>query len=332
MAEYPFDEKFRLTVEQQEIDWSWLVRPAPSMVTRTRPPRWIGNRDRALPGYSSEAVDQIVAKLVSVPIEDLVELAVRDIDENREQSPALEVLKAAETRQVFNRAKSLCASKNPRYRMIGVRVMFHRTGFKFEDEARMIVFGLAEREADEDVWEMLASALTHFRMEERSRYLHRYVHSNKANLRYAVACSLGAQMDELAIQSLIALSRDEDDDVRNWATFGLHNGFYDPEEDEIEIHADVCDALFARTCDPHDETRHEAIEGLAKLKDERVLKPLIKALQARSVWEMTVKGAKSIGHPSLLPHLIKLRGWWDCNPELLEEAIAKCSRNEPIPE
>ncbi len=61
--------------------------------------------------------------------------------------------------------------------------------------------------------------------------------------------------------ALRELSTDPDDDVRDWATFGLG-----PSE---ATDVATVEALFARTDDPHYDTRCEAILGLAMRHDPR---------------------------------------------------------------
>ena len=93
-----------------------------------------------------------------------------------------------------------------------------------------------------------------------------------AEVRFALACALGSfANDPAAIQSLIALTIDTDDDVRDWAVFGLGNL---GDGDSVEIR----DALLSRLNDSNENVREEAIVGLARRKDQRVLPALIGAL------------------------------------------------------
>jgi HEAT repeat protein len=91
-------------------------------------------------------------------------------------------------------------------------------------------------------------------------------------IRYAVAHSLPLlEPDEAALQSLRQLSRDPDDDIRNWATFGLGTQSDDRSKETAE-------ALVDRLDDPDAETRLEAIIGLARRRDERVRSLVVRAL------------------------------------------------------
>jgi len=200
-------------------------------------------------------------------------------------------------------------------------------GRTFLDEASAVVTKLAATETENSVMEALAYALCHLDVENRSAFLQLVAASPDPSTRSAAAYSLGRLGDEIAIAAKIALSKDSDDDVRNWAIFGLHLGL----EDEQCHRQDVRDALYDRISDPYDETRYEAIAGLARCKDSRVLEPLIEALGSQNVRVLAIEASRDMGEPSLYPSLIALREWWHASsrPDLLDEAIAACT---PLPE
>lgn len=92
-------------------------------------------------------------------------------------------------------------------------------------------------------------------------------------VRQAVAFSAPSVGFDAPAQSiLIELSGDADDDVRDWATFGL-GALTDADYPELRA------ALFARVEDVHYETRVEAIFGLARRQDERVRPHLLRELR-----------------------------------------------------
>lgn len=95
------------------------------------------------------------------------------------------------------------------------------------------------------------------------------------NIRLAVAWTLPCLgLDERALDALRRLSADRDEDVRNWATFGLA-------QSEATDPATI-DALAARTDDEHEDTRIEGIYGLARRKDPRA-RPLVERELSRGV-------------------------------------------------
>lgn len=206
---------------------------------------------------------------------------------------------------------------------LGVLVLMRNPGRTYLDEAADTVTKLAKIESDDTVIDALAYALCHLDVENRSAFLRRAATSPNPNTRFAAAYSLGNLSDDIAIESKIALSRDSDDDTRDWAAFGLHLGL----KDEQKGRQDIRDAFFERITDSHDNTRFEAIEGLALCKDSRVIEPLIVALECEEVWETAIKAAKEMAHQALYPSLVALKEWWSCSHEtqLLDEAIANCA-------
>jgi HEAT repeat protein len=72
---------------------------------------------------------------------------------------------------------------------------------------------------------------------------------------------------------LIHLTKDSCEVVRDGATFGL-GSLTDKDS------AAICSALLARLDDPDDIVRGEALVGLARRQDDRVIKPLLRELEA----------------------------------------------------
>lgn len=92
-----------------------------------------------------------------------------------------------------------------------------------------------------------------------------------AEVRRGVVSGLSGYVESEAIDGLITLSADADDEVRDWATFGLGQLIA---TDTPTIRT----ALHARLDDPCAEIRAEAIEGLATRGDQSVLPILIREL------------------------------------------------------
>ena len=80
-----------------------------------------------------------------------------------------------------------------------------------------------------------------------------------AQVRVVVAQVLGELPDAspATVAALVALSRDCDEEVRSWATFGLAC-------DRLAGAPGVEDALFANLADPAEDVRVEAARGLAR--------------------------------------------------------------------
>jgi HEAT repeat protein len=148
-----------------------------------------------------------------------------------------------------------------------------------------VVTQMLQRETEIQPLSSAIHALGHLETSGGIPLIASYQQHPDAEVRFAVACALGAfANDPLAIQVLIVLTRDADDAVRDWAVFGLGNL---GDGDSVEIR----DALFCRLDDSNEDVREEAIVGLARRKDRRVLPSLIAAL---SVSELDDPGVTTL--------------------------------------
>lgn len=139
-------------------------------------------------------------------------------------------------------------------------------------------------------------------------------------VRFAVAYALGGLPDEdasIAVALWLTLMDDADTDVRDWATFGLAIS----EADSGRIR----DALFERTGDEDEETREEALRGLAQRRDERAVPLVLAELACDEVSGAAIEAAEKLARPEFLPHLRELL---EANPESsdVQDAVAACRR------
>lgn len=264
-------------------------------------------------GYSAQQAEEYFTAIKSTPLEQLIENA---IEEDSDDTPALGALQSSKSRDVFEKAKVLCGSDTAKERVVGVEVLMRGPGLTYRDEAIETLLSLSAMEQSAPVLEVLALALSHLEVPDRVKYLAKAVKSDRSETRMGAAYSLCGLNDDEAVKYLVTLSCDEDDEVRNWATFGLGRM---ADSDTLAIRQ----ALFERINDSDDEVRHEAIYGLAKRHDERVLDMLIELLTSGEAWELDVEAAKEMGHPLLYPHLVALsQTWKDCF--WIDEAISTC--------
>lgn len=134
-----------------------------------------------------------------------------------------------------------------------------------------------------------------------------------AEVRRGVAATLplmtqGDPPTDVMVQACLTLSSDPNDDVRDWACTALGTQWR-----EVDTPA-LRQALAARLDDQHQDTRCEALLGLAYRRDARVLPYLEDALtrDTGEVWLLELVAAGALSDPQLhdlvLPHL---SGWDD---------------------
>lgn len=227
-------------------------------------------------------------------------------------------------RDVFEHACKLCASLEAHERRVGTDILgqLGTPNHTLPEETLAVLLGMLEREQEPDVLNSIAVALGHRRDPRAIEPLVRLKKHPDERVRSGVVFGLLCQKDELAILTLVELSRDLDPDVRDWATFGLGS----------QIEADtpaIREALVARLADEDETVRGEAIVGLARRHDRRMVEPLLTDLEAGWFGSLLAEAATEIGDPRLYPVLVRLREEWegDKNDWLykeLEEALEKC--------
>lgn len=179
-------------------------------------------------------------------------------------------------------------------------------------------------ESDPDVVWALAHALGSLEDRRAAQLLLPLARHSDSDVRFKVAMGLPSTYDQdnpddAIVAALIALSGDEDEDVRDYATFGLGTTLESVDTPEVRA------ALRARADDEHADTRNEALAGLAFRYDASVVPLLVKELESDDVEAVTVQAASVIADPQLLPGLRQLAGRLGPGdqPEL-ERAIERC--------
>src|SRR6476646_10261660 len=212
---------------------------------------------------------------------------------------AVNALRRIGTREIFERAAAWCKSVNPMERTRGasVRAQLGKTvdhqSNMIPEESYAVVSQMLQQETAAQPLSAAIHALGHLNNPAAIPLLSPYLRHPVAEVRFALACALGAfPNDSESIQLLIALMSDTDDDVRDWAVFGLGNL---GDTDSVEIRA----ALFSRLSDSKENVREEAIVGLAKRKDTRVIPALLAALNQSepikpSATTLTIEAAEAI--------------------------------------
>ncbi|WP_406699103.1 HEAT repeat domain-containing protein [Singulisphaera sp. Ch08] len=252
-------------------------------------------------------------------VDELISAALSEPDEDHAWD-AIWVLRWRGTREVFDRSSGLCRSFCPVERKLGAAVLGQlglpeRT---FPDPCLGILLAMLEAEQDHGVISSILFALSHLGSPEAIGPAARFRDDADPDVREGVVHAMMGHEDALAIEVLIGLTRDQETSIRDWACFALGT--------QVEVDTrDLRAALAERLTDEDDDTRCEALVGLARRKDLRVISPLLEALSSKSVWSMEVEAASLIADPRLYPELIALRGWWDVDEERLEEAILACS-------
>jgi HEAT repeat protein len=116
------------------------------------------------------------------------------------------------------------------------------------------------------------------------------------NVRFGVVMALLGRTNRISLNTLISLTTDTSDDVRDWATFGLGT--------MVEVDTPkLRNALARRLNDSDGDTRCEAIAGLAKRKDPRARDALLQELKRDNTTSLVFEAAAEFGDITLLPYI-----------------------------
>ncbi len=175
--------------------------------------------------------------------------------------------------RVYNQAFKLANYKTEKEKIIGIYVLA-QLGFnpRFQQQKTVdLYFKLLENEKSPKVISAILSSISHNNgnlNENQISKLIKFKNHNYSVVRFQLTIALSCLKNEKAIKTLIELSQDKKTDIRNWATFSLGS--------LIETNnTEITKALWNRINDKNQETKFEAILGLANRKDNRI-KEIIK--------------------------------------------------------
>jgi len=223
-------------------------------------------------------------------IDDLFAATLLGDYDDEEPWKAVAKLRLNGNRRIFDVASKWCIASEPQKRARGASILGqlrapHSIGQKqskrpgdpiFVEESYEIISRMLENESDAEALGSEIFALGHLYREAAVPLILNYVDHPDENIRFAATCSLGHfPQNETAIQALVRLADDYDDDVRNYALFalGTQSNLDTPE---------LRETLAMHLNDPFTDAREEAIAGLAKRKDERAVLPLLRLMEAGS--------------------------------------------------
>ena len=188
----------------------------------------------------------------------------------------ISILRSRPNSDVFRQCIELTASDIPKNRIVGVNILAQLgvppRPFYLETINRY--FELLENEKESEVIMSILYGIGHNNEnlnKAQIKKIYSYADTSSSLIKEGLVFSLLGINDANAIKTLIFLSTDKLSYIRDWATFGLGSLI---EKNTIEIR----NALWKRVNDKHQDTKLEAIVGLAKRKDIRVKKVIKREL------------------------------------------------------
>jgi HEAT repeat protein len=241
------------------------------------------------------------------------------LPEGEERRAVVSELHRRGSSPVYEAATRWCASQQPLLRSLGADVLGQlgfSEGYPFAEPSTQTLMELL-KDREPNVVDSALVALGHLNTGDLHTICALVSHASP-EVRYAVAFCLGGRDDELAIQTLERLSRDEDADVRNWATFGLGT------LSKADTPA-LRDALLERLADDDADVRGEAMRGLALRRDVRAARAILDELQRPEVSDLAIEAACEMPRKEFLPLLEALLAA-EPQAEHVRLAIEQCRR------
>ena len=257
-------------------------------------------------------------------------IAIAQMSKDDEECwPILSILQHRGSREVFDAAVELCKGEDLDDRILGVQILA-QLGIperSFPAETTALLLEMLERESDPMMLNNIGVAFGHLHSVEAIAPLTQLKDHPHEDVRFGVVYGLMCQEDELAIATLIELSADPSIAVRNWATFSLGSQI---ETDSPEIRQALWNRIKAEkphiAKDEFYEIYGEAVVGLARRREHRILNLLTEELASDCIGDLLLEACEELADERLFSALVTAQAWLG-DSDLLKQAIERCKPN-----
>jgi HEAT repeat protein len=198
---------------------------------------------------------------------------------------------------IFEEARNFCHSKKITEKILGIDVLAQlgSPDRPYSEKVLDILLPLLSHETNYRVLNSLLVSIGHQNNSDRIKdvkLISSFAVHISEDVRFGVTSALAKRGDRISVATLIGLMKDEAVVVRDWATFSIGSMI------DVDTPA-IRNALADRLSDSDNDTRCEALVGLAIRKDKRVLAPLRKELVKPMVDELVIEAAEEYADKSL---------------------------------
>lgn len=232
----------------------------------------------------------------------------------------VDALQRRATRPVVDRGLAMLTGPGRQRRIWAAHLLAqlgYRRGRPCGAEILPVAARLAREESDPEVRAALVSVIGLGEDPAWLAELRRYAADPEAGVRWQVAADLpslvsrdaegNALPDDATLDTLLALMRDDDPHVRDWATFCVGSQIG---TDSPRVRDALWAQLFHEPQDPHDDTVEEAMIGLARRRDPRLAAWLAEQVERVDPDAIGTSCVEAIGYaadPAMAPALALLR-------------------------
>jgi HEAT repeat protein len=203
--------------------------------------------------------------------------------------------------EIYDQAYELAKSEIDKNKIIGIDVLA-QLGFDpriGKQKTVELYFELLENGQNDDVLFSLLFGISHNNenlTEKQILKLIEFKNYKNKDIRYSLVSALSTIENPKAIETLIELSEDKLSSIRNWATFGI--GTLSEENNDR-----IINALWKRTKDKHQETKLEAIVGLANREVIKVKENIIEELKNGEYGTLLFDAIETLKDKDFIPYL-----------------------------
>jgi len=207
--------------------------------------------------------------------------------------------------EMIEKCFELINSKSQKSKIIAIDIL-SQLGTKRTKFAKKLIkklFEFLQESENEKLTRSCLIAISHnnkFITKKQIKFLEKFKNDKSKEIRYALIFSILTLEDETAINILIKLSDDRSPKIRDWSLFGLGT--------QIEIdNKEIRKTLYKHCFDKDDQSKQEAIKGLANRNDERVYEIVLNELKSENFGSLLFETIMQIKNgEKFLPELRKI--------------------------
>jgi HEAT repeat protein len=210
-------------------------------------------------------------------------------------------LRKRATKDIYHQAFELAKSQSDKKIIIGIDVLA-QLGFDpriRQQKTINLYFDLLENNQNDKVLFALFFGISHNNENLTKKQVSKLIEfkdSKNNDVRYSLVSALSGIENQMALETLIELSEDKYSSIRNWATFGI--GTLSEENNDR-----IINALWKRTKDKHQETKLEAIVGLANRNQVSVKENIIDELKNGEYGSLLFEAIETLKDKDFVPYL-----------------------------
>lgn len=211
----------------------------------------------------------------------------------------ISILRNRSSEEIFIKCTELINSDLDNHKKIGIDILA-QLGLpprKFLKQTLKIYFHLLKSEKNPKILMSILYGISHNNdnlSESKIYQLCSLAEEKNKFIKEGLVAALIGNRNQLAIETIIKFSTDKTNQIRNWATFGLGT-LLSIDNEKIRT------ALWNRVNDKHQETKLEAIIGLANRKDTRINEIIIQELKAGEMGILLLDAVLEMKNKEFLP-------------------------------